>query len=97
MERKKIFLINHGGDNRELLEAMRLVKTFIPSMWVGVNLLGVPTGEALASSSYNINQADGLWCDATISPELAKKVRNYKGMFFGGASFDFTMFIPRDT
>lgn len=48
-------------------------------------MLGSTTEDALASEIT----VDGLWCDATISPQRAKEYRNFRGMFFGGLAFKY--------
>ncbi len=83
---KKVFLINHVVSIPELLKCANVVKNKYPNMWIGVNMLGMPTHIALANE---LNGIDGLWCDATISSEEAKKVRKFKGLFFGGLAFKY--------
>jgi len=82
---KKVFLINHVVSVDDLLDCAEMVKKKYPNLWVGVNMLGVTTEDALLLDS-NI---DGLWCDATISPSDIKKYRRFKGMFFGGLAFKY--------
>ena len=60
---KKVFLINHGLATDELLKTVHIVKYTYKDLWVGVNMLGKTTEEALATDL----KLDGLWCDATIS------------------------------
>lgn len=83
---EKVFIINHVVSIQDLLKCSTKVKEKYPNMWVGVNMLGIPTHIALSNPLTGI---DGLWCDATISNEQAKKVRNFKGMFFGGLAFKY--------
>jgi hypothetical protein len=82
---EKVFLINHGLDSEQLLLTAYNVKFEYPDLWVGINMLGTTTELALSTDLT----LDGLWCDATISPERAKAVRNFKGMFFGGLAFKY--------
>lgn len=49
-------------------------------------MLGVSTEDALSNPLTGI---DGLWCDASISVEDAKRVRKFKGLFFGGLAFKY--------
>lgn len=83
---EKVFLINHVVSVRDLLDCAHRVKSKYPDMWVGVNMLGTPTHIALSNTLEGI---DGLWCDATIGAIEAKKVRQFKGMFFGGLAFKY--------
>lgn len=83
---EKIFLINHVVSVQDLLKCALRVKQEYPSLWVGVNMLGIPTHIALTNP---LNGIDGLWCDATITPSQAKLVRNFNGMFFGGLAFKY--------
>lgn len=82
---KKVFLINHGLATDELLKTADIVKSTYKDLWVGVNMLGKTTEEALATDL----KLDGLWCDATISSANAKLVRQFKGLFFGGLAFKY--------
>ena len=82
---KKVFLINHGLATNELLKTADIVKSTYKDLWVGVNMLGKTTEEALATDL----ELDGLWCDATISSTNAKLVRQFKGLFFGGLAFKY--------
>jgi hypothetical protein len=82
---EKVFLINHVVTVGDLLKCASLVKSSFPSLWVGVNMLGVPTVRAL---SMELPGVDGLWCDATITPDEASN-RVFKGMFFGGVAFKY--------
>lgn len=83
---KKVFLINHVVSVQDLLYCADKVKSKYPDMWVGVNMLGVSTEDALSNPLTGI---DGLWCDASISVEDAKRVRKFKGLFFGGLAFKY--------
>lgn len=81
----KIFLIDHRGGTHEQLiaDAIRLKSEY--NIWVGINLLGLTTEDALSQDIA----VDGLWCDASITPVLAKSVRKFKGQFFGGLAFKY--------
>lgn len=83
---KKVFLINHVVSVQDLLKCALRVKKEYPTLWVGVNMLGIPTHIALSNPLVGI---DGLWCDATITPSQAKSVRKFHGMFFGGLAFKY--------
>lgn len=83
---EKVFLINHVVSVQDLLKCASRVKKEYPTLWVGVNMLGIPTHIALTNT---LNGIDGLWCDATIGAIEAKKVRKFEGMFFGGLAFKY--------
>ena len=83
---KKVFLINHVVSIQELLKCAYRIKEEYTDMWVGVNMLGMPTHIALSNPLVGI---DGLWCDATISSNQAKQVRSFRGLFFGGLAFKY--------
>lgn len=82
---EKVFLINHAVSINDLIKCALKVYTEHPKLWVGINMLGSTTEDALASEIT----VDGLWCDATISPQRAKEYRNFRGMFFGGLAFKY--------
>jgi len=82
---EKVFIINHVVSVVDLVKCALRVKQENPGLWVGVNMLGIPTHIALT----NPLEVDGLWCDATISPDQAKSIRRFKGIFFGGLAFKY--------
>lgn len=82
---KKVFLINHSVSRDELIDCAFRVKKEYPKLWVGINMLGIPTKNAL---NYEF-KLDGLWCDESITSFDAQLVRNFKGMFFGGLAFKY--------
>lgn len=84
---KRVFLINHACDNDELIRTALFVKDSQPDLWVGVNLLGVPTARVI--SMTELDELDGIWCDQTIDPELYKKFRTFKGQMFGSLAFKY--------
>lgn len=83
---KKVFIINHEVTITELIECANRVKKTYPDLWVGVNMLGMTTVNAV---SQELPSIDGLWCDATISKVDANNFRNFSGMFFGGLAFKY--------
>lgn len=83
---EKVFIINHVVSVNDLLKCALRVKQENPTLWVGVNMLGQTTETSL---SLELTGIDGLWCDATITPERAKSYRIFKGMFFGGLAFKY--------
>ncbi len=85
---QKVFLIDHSGSYSDVHE--RLIQNAIDiksqyQIWIGVNLLGKSTGDAL---SLDI-PIDGLWTDASITALQAKECRKFKGEFFGGLAFKY--------
>jgi len=82
---EKVFLINHVVSAHEVLMVAREVKKQYPTLWVGINMLGVRTENAIMLDDPAI---DGLWCDASISMEESL-CRQFKGMFFGGLAFKY--------
>ena len=82
---KKVFLINHVVSAYECLDAARSVKEKYPELWVGINLLGLPTLSAIALDDPAV---DGLWCDGTITMQEST-MRFFKGMLFGGLAFKY--------
>ena len=90
---EKVFLINHAVSVGNLILCANKARTQYPNLWIGVNMLGMDTEFSIHQSgpklSGMLTGIDGLWCDATISPEKAKEIRNYKGMFFGGLAFKY--------
>lgn len=82
---KKVFLIDHTGNTPdELLETADFVRIKF-GIWTGVNMLGLSTSQCLSMTI----PVDGLWCDASISSDEAKSVREFKGLFFGGLAFKY--------
>ena len=61
-----VFLINHDFDVDEFLPIIRHVRTQFPSLWLGINFLGVTAKMAypiLAELSENGCLVDGYWAD----------------------------------
>lgn len=83
---QKTFLINHSLNNESLLETAWNYKSMFPTLWVGVNLLGVPTLKAIQTDFKTI---DGLWCDQAINSLTAIEHRTFKGQFFGSLAFKY--------
>lgn len=82
---KKVFLINHAVSIEDLIECAHFVKSKYPELWVGINMLGSTTQEAISMDL----PFDGLWCDQTISSKESSKYRKFKGLFFGGLAFKY--------
>lgn len=105
-----VYLIHHGADNTTLFEVLRLVSEDLPDAFVGVNLLGSSTLQALhriehALISGQIPRApSGLWSDDIRSdpdPFLAKgfaaqseELRNVR--ILGGIAFKYTSTFTED-
>lgn len=83
---QKAFFINHHVSVTDLLACVERIKNLHPEFWIGVNMLGLTTEEALSRKLSNV---EALWCDATITSENAKKIRNFEGQFFGGLAFKY--------
>ena len=61
-----VFLINHDFNFIELLPILVQVRKVYPSLWIGVNFLGVKTKDAfihLSSLCKNGCEIDGYWAD----------------------------------
>lgn len=82
---KKVFLINHVVTADKVLSAAKEVKIKYPELWVGINLLGVNTSNAICLPGKIV---DGLWCDGTITLEDTT-YRKFEGMLFGGLAFKY--------
>jgi len=82
---EKVFIINHVVSANEVLTTAKEIKNRYTNLWVGVNLLGVPTANAICLPGKMI---DGLWCDGTITPEEVI-YRRFEGMLFGGLAFKY--------
>jgi hypothetical protein len=83
---KKVFLISHMSANEQLIVMAKEIKFLMPDMWIGINLLGVPTIDVLTNPE--LDKLDAIWADVTITSEMAKK-RTFKGQFFGGLAFKY--------
>ncbi len=83
---KKVFLIIHAGSEEYLLKCADTVKKKYPALWVGINMLGVSTTDAVG---LKLEGVDGLWCDGTLTIEEAQKHRKFAGQFFGGLAFKY--------
>lgn len=89
---KKVFLINHNLETSRLLDTAQKVKTTYPELWVGVNLLGVPTEQVIKTTFTYI---DAIWVDDGLlnlpieKIEEAYALRKFKGMLFGGLAFKY--------
>ena len=82
----QFFLIDHDLDNYNLINKAFEMKAKY-NVWIGVNLLGVKTKDAI--SFNDIDGLDGLWCDTTLDLENTKKYRTFKGQYFGSLAFKY--------
>lgn len=88
----QIFLIKHWGDTHEVIALGNRFKQQYPNLWIGINILGMPTVDALQQEFKGI---DGLWCDDGLEcsdVDTLYKVwmkRKFKGLFFGGLQFKY--------
>lgn len=92
---KKVFIINHAVSLSELTSCFYTAKQYAPNLWIGINMLGVGAHYAVTAQfgrPSRLNQMehvlDGLWCDQTITPQVAL-IRKFKGMLFGGVAFKY--------
>lgn len=83
---EKVFLINHAVSEEYLLECATNVRKENPSLWIGVNMLGVYVNDAVGMTLSGI---DGLWCDKTLTLENARKYRKFEGLLFSGLAFKY--------
>lgn len=83
---KKVFLINHVVSVSDLIRCAIKTKQEHPDLWAGVNMLGVATEDSLTLGTPEV---DGVWCDASITPDRAREYRTFKGLFFGGLAFKY--------
>jgi predicted TIM-barrel enzyme len=99
---KGIFLINQGMDEDEVLALVMTVRAQHPTLWVGVNLLGVPPAEVLERGLAACKgRLDGIWADnadvdegATSQPAAqafvdARRAHGWNGLYFGGVAFKY--------
>lgn len=82
----KIFLIDHGMNNANLLNCALFHKKQNPHLWIGLNLLGEKTIDAINEDLPGI---DGLWSDTALTEEEYNSHRVFKGMYFGGLAFKY--------
>jgi len=95
-----VFLINHSVPPQEFLEEIYgFSRDFFEDKWIGLNILGLSSKNALSSVPVN---ASGLWVDnagiedddSKTSADLNWKFRKEKridwpGLYFGGVAFKY--------
>jgi predicted TIM-barrel enzyme len=104
---KGVFLINQGLPTDKVLELVLAVRQELPSLWVGVNLLGLKAPQALETALDGCDgRLDGLWNDdagidesAAAQPEAeafleARRRRGWTGLYFGGVAFKYRREVP---
>lgn len=97
-----VFLINHDFPHHDLLPMIEEVRRELPSLWIGVNFLGVSGREAfpiLADLASGGTLVDAYWADDACLDEHAAqqseadeiaRVRarcRWDGFYFGGTAF----------
>lgn len=95
-----LFLINQGMSQRDVLELVMEIRSGYPSLWVGVNLIGLSPAAALTTALDACEgRIDGLWTDdagidewATVQPAAeallkVRRSRDWQGLYFGGVAF----------
>lgn len=104
---KGVFLINQGLTDDEVLALVLEARQRHPTLWVGLNLLGLSPPEALARALDACEgRLDGLWGDdagvdegATSQPRAqafveARRARGWGGLYFGGVAFKYQREVP---
>lgn len=95
------FLINHDFSPGEFIPIIRDVRELCPSLWIGVNFLGVTGRYAfpmLASLEHDGYRVDAYWADDARIDEFGvntdakeidhvRKLSDWQGLFFGGTCF----------
>jgi predicted TIM-barrel enzyme len=104
-----IFLINQGMSTEEVLALVMTIRDRDPSLWVGVNLLGVPVAEVLARGLAACGgRLDGIWSDTAQIDEAAgaqpaaqafvdaRRQHGWNGLYFGGVAFKYQRAVSDD-
>ena len=84
-ELNNVFLIDHSMKNDNLINEAIFLKQLHKNMWIGINLLGVPTINAISYPDLNL---DGLWSDQSLTEDEINN-RTFKGLYFGGLAFKY--------
>jgi hypothetical protein len=79
---QKVFLINHRISPEELIQVTISIKGEFPSMWIGINPLGMTPERALLGD-YPL---DGIWTDSLPN---SLDSRRFRGTHFGGLAFKY--------
>ena len=98
------FLINHDFSVAEFLPIIKAARQAFPSLWLGVNFLGLYAHEAfgeLARLEKDNVSIDGYWADDARINEtsvdqseaeviaIARKASGWNGLYFGGTAFKY--------
>ncbi|MEZ4401137.1 MAG: hypothetical protein R3B06_14020 [Kofleriaceae bacterium] len=96
-----VFVINQGMNTDEVLRLVLDLRAEFPSLWVGINLLGMSPAAALHHALDRCQgRVDGLWADnADVSlGEIGPRAREllamrekmcWLGLYFGGVAFKY--------
>lgn len=94
-----IWLINQGMLAPEVLAFIPKVNRLFPKLWIGVNLLGTPPDKMIGC--IKDLPVGGIWSDYAGINEWqerqmdgeefrdARKLHNWKGLYFGGVAFKY--------
>ena len=106
---KGVFLINQGMSTEEVLELVMTIRDRDPSLWIGINLLGVPVAEVLARGLAACGgRLDGIWVDTAQIDEAARtqpaaqafvdtrREHGWTGLYFGGVAFKYQRAVSDD-
>ncbi len=106
------FLINHDFSIEPFLPIIRAARQAFPSLWLGVNFLGLYAHEAfseLARLDKDNVSIDGYWADDARINEtgldqseaeviaIARQASGWRGLYFGGTAFKYQRSVaPED-
>ncbi len=80
-----VFLINHHGSGKELLEIALKVVTKYPETWFGINCLDMTFDEVLDS-----NFIGNIWTDNALDEDSCLNGKHLcSGLYFGGIDFKY--------
>jgi uncharacterized protein len=104
---KGIFLINQGMSTEQVLELVMGVRARFPTLWIGLNLLGLRPAHVLeVILAACAGRVDGIWVDNAhieedsavqpVAQELvtARRAHGWDGLYFGGVAFKYQRDIP---
>lgn len=103
-----VLLINQGMNIPEVLNFASAVRERYPTLWLGVNLLGMEPGRAAEAAVGTPGCPDGVWADdagvdardeatyelAKASFARARAEGGFAGLYFGGVAFKTQEEIP---
>lgn len=82
----KVFIINHNVSSDDLFRCLSKVRVSYPSLWLGVNVLGVNIFERVC---YSFEGIDAAWFDETLSRDDYFALNKKKLLVFGGLAFKY--------